>query len=107
MRLLILHQAIKPFPQLLMKSEVVEMALSLGVESEVAHAIPTDGLWDCDKTDEQQLGVSYSQLEWAMNYDGTTQLTSEQKKVLKIYYKLHSANRHKMLPVPVYKKDGI
>ena len=50
----------------LMKSEVKELAEHLGVNNSIVHAIPTDGLWDDNRTDEDQLGATYDELEWAM-----------------------------------------
>jgi NAD+ synthase len=65
-------------------------------------ARPTDGLWGDDRSDEDQLGASYHELEWAMDYAGdSTDLSSRQQEVLGIYKRLHSANRHKMDPIPV------
>ena len=52
-----------------MKSEVYDLCRSLGVIDEIIKAKPTDGLWDDGRTDEDQLGVSYDELEWAMNYN--------------------------------------
>jgi len=43
------------------------------------------------------------ELEWAMEYDGTSQLTNRQREVLEIYKKHHESNKHKMLPIPVCK----
>src|SRR5690606_1359452 len=50
----------------LMKSEVNEIARHLGINKEIIEAAPTDGLWGDDRTDEDQLGASYDELEWAM-----------------------------------------
>ncbi len=88
----------------LMKSEVYEIAAYLGINQEIRTAAPTDGLWGDDRTDEDQLGASYNELEWAMNaveLETTNQLSDRQQKVLDIYTKLHKANRHKMVPIPV------
>jgi len=87
----------------LMKSEVVTMAASLGILDDLVYATPTDGLWDNDRTDEEQLGVSYCDLEWAMQYNGGDELSTEQKEILDVYYKLHQTNKHKLLPIPVCK----
>lgn len=86
----------------LMKSDVYACAKELGVIEEILRAKPTDGLWGDDRTDEDQLGASYDELEWAMEFDGDeSNLEVRQKEVLKIYNRLHSANRHKMIPIPV------
>lgn len=88
----------------LMKSEVYDIARHLGVNQEIIDAAPTDGLWGDDRTDEDQIGASYDELEWAMKAidEGMTDnLNERQSKVMAIYNKLHSANKHKMLPIPV------
>lgn len=88
----------------LLKSEVYALGKALGVSDSIIQAPPTDGLWGDDRTDEDQIGASYPELEWAMDYlDGDSQgeLTSRQQKVLSIYKRLHNANQHKMQPIPV------
>ena len=52
----------------LMKTEVFGLAKHLGIIESIQNAPPTDGLWDDDRSDEDQLGASYSELEWAMQY---------------------------------------
>lgn len=92
----------------LMKSEVRQMCRELGVLPELCEAIPTDGLWEDNRTDESQLGASYEELEWAMNYcdhpHKLTVLTTRQEEVLKIYNKWHTAGKHKSLPIPTFKR---
>ena len=93
----------------LMKSEVTAMARALHVSEEICLAPPTDGLWDCDRTDEEQLGATYSELEWAMNYDrksDKTQINAKQTRILELYYDWHNKNKHKMVPIPICKFDG-
>lgn len=86
----------------LMKTEVFEMATFLGVNQDILDAPPTDGLWEDDRNDEDQLGASYAELEWAMEFDGDESVLSEnQKRILAIYKKFHAANKHKMDPIPV------
>ncbi len=88
----------------LMKTEVFGLAKHLGIIESIQNAPPTDGLWDDDRSDEDQLGASYSELEWAMRYleqNNAQKLTPRQKEVLGIYNAFHSANKHKMLPIPV------
>ena len=88
----------------LMKSEVYDIASHLGINQEIIEAAPTDGLWGDDRTDEDQIGASYDELEWAMKAidEGMTDnLNERQSKVLAIYNKLHNANTHKMIPIPV------
>ncbi|GAA0763479.1 NAD(+) synthase [Psychroflexus lacisalsi] len=86
----------------LMKSEVFEIAKDLSVINEIQEAEPTDGLFGDSRTDEDQIGASYDELEWAMEFDGDqSEITDRQQEVLKIYKKLHSANQHKMQAIPV------
>lgn len=87
----------------LTKTEVYELAKELGVPQEIQDAAPTDGLWDDGRQDEDQLGATYEELEWAMDYNGTGELTERQSEVLAIYKKHHQANLHKMMPIPVCK----
>ena len=90
----------------LMKSEVFSLAKVLNIVQSIQVAAPTDGLWDDDRSDEEQLGATYDELEWAMNYAAknlNSQLTSRQKVVLEIYKRHHEANAHKMIPIPVCK----
>ena len=79
----------------LYKSEVWELGAYLGVDTRIIEASPTDGLWEDGRTDEDQLGASYVDLEEAME-KGTGPAVS----VLKKYNK---ANKHKMEPIPTFK----
>ena len=89
----------------LMKSEVYALAAYLGINEDILKAAPTDGLWGDDRTDEDQLGASYPELEWAMLEDekGKTahDFEGRKKEVFAIYKKLNAANKHKMIPIPV------
>tara|TARA_Y100000994_G_scaffold222390_1_gene202608 strand:+ start:661 stop:1404 length:744 start_codon:yes stop_codon:yes gene_type:complete len=87
----------------LMKSEVYELGRKMNIISSIMEAKPTDGLWDDDRTDEDQLGVSYDDLEWAMGYTGNSPSPS-QKKILDIYNKHRDKNIHKMKDIPIFKK---
>lgn len=89
----------------LMKSEVYAVGRQLGILEEILKAPPTDGLWEDGRTDEAQIGATYDELEWAMNYDQSSkmELNPRQKEVLSIYLGYHRANKHKMLPIPVCK----
>lgn len=87
----------------LTKTEVYELAKEIGIPQEIQDAAPTDGLWDDGRQDEDQLGATYAELEWAMSYNGSDSLTPRQKEVLNIYKKHHEANKHKMLAIPVCK----
>ncbi len=86
----------------LTKTQVWELAKEVGVIQEIIEAKPTDGLWEDGRSDEDQIGASYPELEWAMDFSGDeTELTERQKIVLAIYRRLNRINRHKMDPIPV------
>ena len=86
----------------LMKSEVYDAGIELGIIDSIMLAAPTDGLWGDTRTDEEQIGASYNELEWAMTFNGDkSSLSPKQKEVLEIYNKFNTANKHKMLPIPV------
>ena len=85
----------------LKKSEVKELAKFCKIDTKIINAKPTDGLWEDGRTDEDQIGATYSELEWAMSYNGNQKLTSQQKRVLKIYSQLNKQNQHKMSTPPV------
>ena len=89
----------------LMKSEVYQLGAYLKIPDSILTAAPTDGLFGDNRTDEDQIGASYDELEWAMeavelNTDINT-FTDRQKKVYEIYKKLNKNNQHKMNPIPV------
>ena len=86
------------------KTEVFEMAKKLGVIEEILSAKPTDGLWADGRSDEDQIGASYPELEWAMDYiksNSREELSERQKKVIEIYTRFNLVNQHKMTPIPV------
>ncbi len=89
----------------LLKSEVFQLAKHLKVPASIQNAQPTDGLFGDSRTDEDQLGASYNELEWAMKqYDSGKQnsdFTGRELEVFTIYSKLHKANLHKMIPIPI------
>ena len=86
----------------LMKTEVFALAKELQIVASIQNAAPTDGLWEDGRTDEDQIGATYPELEWAMCFDGdTSSLTPRQQEVLAIYTRFHRANSHKMQPIPV------
>ncbi|MBW1858986.1 MAG: NAD(+) synthase [Deltaproteobacteria bacterium] len=91
----------------LTKSEIYAIGSELGIGKEIMDASPTDGLWDDNRTDERQIGATYAELEWAMQFEVESgddgQLDSRQKEVLSIYRRFRQANRHKMDPIPVCK----
>jgi NAD+ synthase len=89
----------------LLKTEVYEMARFLKINDKIINAAPTDGLWGDDRTDEDQIGASYPELEWAMKMQSqgknATDFSGREKEVFLIFKKFNSANRHKMIPIPV------
>lgn len=88
----------------LTKTEVYTLAKELGVAGSIQEARPTDGLFADGRTDEDQIGASYPELEWAMYYVDKKEsyaLNARQKHVLEIYTSRNKANRHKMEPIPV------
>jgi NAD+ synthase len=89
----------------LMKSEVYALARHLGVIDAILQAPPTDGLWNDNRSDESQIGASYDELEWAMEFENRQGreegLDERQREVLTLYRKFNRVNEHKMLPIPV------
>lgn len=89
----------------LLKTEVYELGRVLGVNQDIMKAAPTDGLWGDNRTDEDQIGASYPELEWAMKMDNegktSDDFSDREKEVFVIYKKLNTANKHKMIPIPV------
>ena len=77
------------------KTEVWELGRHLEVNEKIIEASPTDGLWDDKRTDEDQLGASYAQLEEAMEYR-----TGPAIKILETF---NGKNKHKMEPIPTFK----
>ncbi len=86
----------------LTKTQVRMLAEEVQVIEDICLAPPTDGLWADGRTDEDQLGATYPELEWAMEFNGNEDhLTARQMEVLSIYNKLNRINQHKMIPIPV------
>ena len=89
----------------LLKSEVYDIAKALGINEEIVLAPPTDGLWGDDRTDEDQIGASYPELEWAMSMNDQGKSVEDffgrNKQVFIIFKKLNLANQHKMMPIPI------
>lgn len=89
----------------LMKSEVYALGRHLNIIDEIIEAPPTDGLWDDDRTDEQQIGATYDEMEWAMKQvdegNSPNDFYGRNRKVVEIYLHHHKKNKHKMLPIPI------
>jgi NAD+ synthase len=84
-----------------LKTEVWQMGRELGILQDIITAAPTDGLWDDGRTDEDQLGMSYEDLEWAMERHMVGDDSDDPRLVT--YRRIRRANLHKMLPIPVCK----
>jgi NAD+ synthase len=97
-----------------LKTEVWDMGRELGLPQEIIDAPPTDGLWDDGRTDEDQLGMTYPELERAMANDKLDRqcvyqtlpipMEKTERAQLKKYRELRRRNLHKMEPVPVFKR---
>ena len=89
----------------LLKSQVYQLADYLNVPNSIQKAQPTDGLFGDTRTDEDQIGASYDELEWAMQMkeEGKTlnNFSDREATVFKIYQSRHNSNKHKMIPIPV------
>ena len=101
----------------LYKTEVWELGKHLGVDQRIIDAPPTDGLWEDSRTDEEQVGASYEDLEWVMESGITVHakdpsectqwigkpITETQKSAVKQYMKFNRQNKHKMESIPTFK----
>ncbi len=89
----------------LVKSEVYALGEFLEVPASIQKAQPTDGLFGDSRTDEDQIGASYDELEWAMKMqdEGKTleDFSDREKEVYSIYTRLNRINQHKMVPIPI------
>ena len=83
----------------LYKTEVWELGKHLGVDERIIDALPTDGLWDDDRKDEDQIGASYEQLEEAMEH--------RRGPALDILDEFYMKNKHKMEPIPTFKLEKL
>ena len=77
------------------KTEVWELGRELKILDDIISAAPTDGLWDDGRTDEGQLGLSYKEIEEAMD--------NENSKNRDKYIQIRKSNLHKMDPIPICK----
>ena len=88
----------------LYKTEVYELARALNLVESIQNAIPTDGLWDVERTDEQQIGATYPELEkiqkeWGIKTEAD--YSGRDLEVYKIFARMNKAAQHKMQPIPV------
>ncbi|XOD69025.1 MAG: NAD(+) synthase [Flavobacteriales bacterium AspAUS03] len=91
----------------LTKSQVRHLAKTLGISALIRQANPTDGLWEDNRSDEDQLGASYKDLEWAMEMAEQNRppdaFDGGHRELIEKYLKLHRAAQHKIRPIPVCK----
>ena len=89
----------------LLKSQVYELGKALQVPHSILIAAPTDGLFGDSRSDEDQLGASYDELEWAMKMKNEGKQIEDfmgrEREVYHIFSRLNTVNQHKMLPIPV------
>jgi len=89
----------------LYKTQIYAIAKELGILESIQIAKPTDGLWEVERSDEDQIGATYPELEWAMEQQkaGKTAVdfNGRQKEVIEIYLRFNKATQHKMNPIPV------
>jgi len=91
----------------LTKSEVYQIGKELNIINEILVAPPTDGLFGDERTDEDQIGATYPELEWAMqlteinNFIDKKNFSKREAEVFEIYSRLNRINQHKMIPIPV------
>ena len=79
----------------LYKTEVWMLGEHLGIDERIIFAPPTDGLWDDGRTDEDQIGATYAELEHAME--------TGEGPGLGPLLKFSGMNSHKMNPIPTFK----
>ncbi|WP_109681372.1 NAD(+) synthase [Xanthomarina spongicola] len=89
----------------LLKSEVYQLASKLNIPETIINAAPSDGLFGDARSDEDQIGASYPELEWAMKmveeHKTEADFVGREKEVFKIYKRFNSSNKHKMKPIPI------
>jgi len=89
----------------LVKSEVYKIGEYIQVPNSIMKAAPSDGLFGDARSDEDQIGANYDELEWAMVMDNAGKTSEDfsgrDKEVFKIFKRYNSANKHKMIPIPI------
>lgn len=88
----------------LYKTEVYALARALNLIDDIQNAIPTDGLWDAERTDENQIGATYPELEkiqkeWGLKSE--SDYSGRDLEVYKIFKRMNAAAQHKINPIPV------
>lgn len=91
----------------LLKSQVYKLGSVLGIVKSIMSAKPSDGLYSDSRTDEDQIGATYDELEWAMEFEKVSnsvkELSDRKNTVLTIYREFNLKNKHKMIEIPVCK----
>jgi len=89
----------------LLKSEVYLIGNFLEVPESIMKAAPSDGLFGDARSDEDQIGASYPELEWAMQMlDGgknSNDFEGRQREVFEIFMRYNTSNKHKMIAIPI------
>jgi NAD+ synthase len=89
----------------LTKSEIYKIGRHLELTTSIIEAAPSDGLFGDARSDEDQIGASYPELEWAMQMkeEGKTvnDFEGRQREVFQIFMRFNSNNKHKMTPIPI------
>lgn len=87
----------------LYKTEVRNLGRHLGVIDEIIKAEPTDGLWEDNRVDEDQIGATYEELEWAMEKGiGKQNYSEKEYKIIEIFLNFNRKNKHKMVSIPIF-----
>jgi NAD+ synthase len=92
----------------LYKTEVWDLGKELGIDQRIIDAEPTDGLWEDDRKDADQLhGMTYPDLEWCMQNCNAPvdDMTEQEMDNIELYKSIRSRNLHKMNPIPVFTKS--
>jgi NAD+ synthase len=89
----------------LMKSEVYKIGKFLNVPDSIMNAAPSDGLFGDARSDEDQIGANYDELEWAMTMNDlgktSADFSGREKVVFEIFKRYNTGNKHKMIPIPI------
>ena len=89
----------------LLKSEVYKIGNYLQVPEAIMIASPSDGLFGDTRSDEDQIGANYDELEWAMEMNDKGKKIEDfkgrKKEVFEIFKRYNSANKHKMIAIPI------
>ena len=78
-------------------TEVLQIGEALGLPDELVHKVPIDGL--CGKTDEENLGFTYAELDTYIR--GLTDL-SDKPELKERIDRMHRNNLHKLQLMPKY-----